>query len=322
MNNDGVIQTTYTTIKVSVLMPLYNTKEEHLRGAIESILAQTFRDFEFLIINDASTDATVEQVVVSYNDPRIRYYANKENMGISAVRNKLIDLAQGKYLAIMDHDDISLPDRFKKEVEYLDAHHKVGVIGCQFEQFQDGSSKSCFPVENADIRVAMLTECVIMHPASMIRKSVLDETGLRYEAEYSPAEDYALYCKLLPYTEFHNIDEVLFRYRWHDDNTCKQQNTKMLTATNIIHERTRSKFPELYKELNNSAQKVTTIRLFGVIPLLKIISQDGTFRSLLFNNIPIIKTVSSATERRLYLFNTILVYRVKKETRYKKWTTG
>lgn len=319
MNNTIAATATEPTVKVSVLMPVYNTKEEHLRKAMESILAQTFTDFEFIIVNDASSDPRVEQVVASYDDPRIRYYANAENMGISLVRNKLIALSRGTYLAVMDHDDISLPDRFKKEVEYLDANPAVGVVGCQFVWFQDGNSQSIFPVNDEDIRVAMMTECVIMHPTCMIRKSVLDKAGLGYETEFSPAEDYALYCQLLPFTKFHNLDEVLFHYRWHEDNTCKRQNTKMVAATTAIQEMTRRRHPELVNKLHRFTRKVTRVRLFGFLPLMKTVDENGVSRSFLFNRIPVFKTVRSELYNRHYLFAIIPLCTVKREAHVKKW---
>ena len=108
-------------VKVSVLMPVYKTNEAYLREAIESILKQIFTDFEFLIVDDCPSD-TREAIVKSYNDSRIVYSINPQNFGIAGVRNKLIDMAQGEYLAIMDHDDVSLPERFQKQVEILDAH--------------------------------------------------------------------------------------------------------------------------------------------------------------------------------------------------------
>ena len=117
--------------RVSVLLPVYNTRPEHLREAIDSILAQTFADFELLILNDCSTNTDVEEVVKSYTDPRIVYAVNERNLGISPSRNRLLDMAQGEYLAVMDHDDISLPERFEKQVAFLDAHPDVGIVGCQ-----------------------------------------------------------------------------------------------------------------------------------------------------------------------------------------------
>lgn len=103
--------------EVSVLLPVYNTPEDFLRQAVESILNQTFQDFELLIVNDAST-TDVEKVIRSYSDSRIKYFKNKTNLGISGTRNILLDKAQGKYLAVMDHDDISLPERLAREVGF------------------------------------------------------------------------------------------------------------------------------------------------------------------------------------------------------------
>ena len=92
--------------KVSVLLPVYNTPALYLRECIDSILSQTFKDFELIIVNDGSADQNVERVIKSYEDPRIRYYLNEKNLGISETRNRLIDLSQGEYLAVHDHDDV------------------------------------------------------------------------------------------------------------------------------------------------------------------------------------------------------------------------
>ncbi len=103
------------TPKVSVLMPLYKTNEAYLREAIDSVLNQTYTDFELILLDDCPTD-TREHVVCTYNDERIRYLKNERNLGITPSRNKLLDLARGEYIAVMDHDDISHPERFAKQV--------------------------------------------------------------------------------------------------------------------------------------------------------------------------------------------------------------
>ena len=115
-------------MKVSVLMPVYRTDERFLREAIESVLAQTFADFEFLILDD-SPDDDRSRIVSEFNDPRITYMRNDRNIGISASRNRLLDMAKGEYLAVFDHDDICRPERLEKQVAWLDAHPKCGVIG-------------------------------------------------------------------------------------------------------------------------------------------------------------------------------------------------
>ena len=110
--------------KVSVLMPVYNTKEEFLRESIESILHQTFQEFELIILDDGSSN-DVESIVRTYKDTRIGFYKNEQNLGVAKTRNKLLDLAKGEYCAFQDADDISLPERLEKQVKFLDENREI-----------------------------------------------------------------------------------------------------------------------------------------------------------------------------------------------------
>lgn len=212
--------------EVSVLMPVYNTRPEHLREAMESILAQTFTDFEFLILNDASSDPRVEEVVQSFSDPRIVYAVNEKNLGISGSRNRLLDMAKGEYLAVMDHDDISLPGRLEKQVAFLKEHPDVGLVGCQFSTI--GRDKiSHLPLDDISLKKALMVHCGDMcHPATMLRREVLEKHHIRYEAMFSPSEDHALFCRMIPHTRFATLPEVLFCYRAWDGNTSHSQAKK------------------------------------------------------------------------------------------------
>lgn len=232
--------------KISVLMPVYNTPENYLREAVESILAQTCADFEFLILNDASTDDNVEKVIKSYDDKRIRYWQNDRNLGISLSRNKLIGLSRGEYLAVFDHDDVSLPERLEKQAAFLDTHPEVGVVGCWYRILGTENKVSRFPAEDAEIKEIMVNSCCICHPASMIRRSVLVEHNIGYENDYTPAEDYALWCRLLSKTRFANLPEVLFAYRNHEGNTSHLQREKMRDASIRIQNFVRRDNPELW----------------------------------------------------------------------------
>lgn len=278
--------------KVSVLMPVYKTQEEHLRAAIESILNQSFTDFEFLILDDCPTD-TRETIVKSYNDPRIKYLINETNLGISKARNKLIDLAQGEYLAVFDHDDISLKDRLKKEVEFLDSHPDYGVVGA-FGKIFDSNRTMKFPVEDHDIKISLMRNCSVLHTVSMIRKSVLIDAGIKYEEMYSPSEDYALWCRLIPHTKFHNIPETLCEYRSHVGNTSHLQSKKMYETALMIYGFVRTQNPELYKEEKLRRLVKKKYRLFGLIPLMTTYEQYNTTRVYLFSKILIL------TVRRTY----------------------
>lgn len=276
--------------KVSVLMPVYKTQEEHLRTAIESILNQSFTDFEFLILDDCPTD-TRETIVKSYNDPRIKYLINETNLGISQARNKLIDLAQGEYLAVFDHDDISFKDRLKKQVEFLNANPDYGVVG-SFGKFVGKNKPMFFPIEDHDIKIALMESCAVAHTAAMIRKSVLTDSVICYEEKYSPAEDYALWCRLIPHTKFHNLAEQLFEYRVYTGNTSHLQSSRMLNVTQMIYAFVRVRNPELYEEFKLKLHIRKKYKLFGFIPFITTYEQ--------FNI------------TKVYLFSKILIFKIKK----------
>ena len=279
-------------VKVSVLMPVYKTNEAYLREAIESILKQIFTDFEFLIVDDCPSD-TREAIVKSYNDSRIVYSINPQNFGIAGVRNKLIDMAQGEYLAIMDHDDVSLPERFQKQVEILDAHPEIGVVGCKTQRMSNGNfSKN--PTNDEDIRLALMRVCAITHPSAMIKKSVLTDNNIRYEEEFSPSEDYALWCRLIPYTKFYNLKDPLFLYRDHAQNTSHAQQGKMRSATLAIQAIVQTQNPALYQEFLFKATHLSKFKLFNLIPFLTVKKQAQKTRVYLFGCLPLLSWKSTS----------------------------
>ena len=205
--------------KVTVLMPVYNG-ETYLGKAMDSILGQTFQEFEFLIINDGSTDGSVE-VIKSYEDPRIVLVENGENLGLIATLNKCIDLAQGKYIARMDQDDISLPERLGKQVAFMDAHPKVGVCGTWAKIIDDRGTVVSLrrsPKGKAAHRLCW-RPTPFMHPTCMLRSALLREH--RYRQGFPHAEDYELWLRLCQKTLFANIGEYLLLYRVHDTHTTR-----------------------------------------------------------------------------------------------------
>ncbi len=271
--------------KISVLMPVYKTKPEFLRATIQSILNQTFKDFEFLILDDCPTDSR-EEIVKAFNDKRIKYVKNKKNMGITPSRNKLIQMAKGKYLAVMDHDDISLVKRFEKQVKFLDRHPEIGVVGCQY-QILPRMRQSRLPTTNEEIQMGLMQDCMILHPSSMIRASVLKESP--YQAEFSPSEDYMLWCNLIGKTKFYNLPETLFHYNLHETNTSKTQSQKMLDTAQKIRKVVRSKHPNLWLKFQKKAPHIVRMKLFGIIPLGKF-EQFGSQKKGILKYLPFIKT--------------------------------
>lgn len=270
-------------MKVSVLMPIYRTDAGFLREAIASVLSQTFRDFEFLILDDCPEDDR-SRVVAEFGDPRIAYLRNDSNLGISASRNRLLDLAKGEYLAVFDHDDICRPERLSKQVAWLDAHPKCGVVGGWSRLTSNGSVNTC-PEDDRDIRRGMMLKPTVWHPASMIRASVLKDHGIRYEAEYSPVEDYMLWMRLLPYTEFHNLQEIVIDYRWHGSNTSQVRKKQLMDSDLSVRAWAKANYPDLYTEYEFRRKTVRRIRLFGV-PFLKVTTRDRETDVRLFDHIP------------------------------------
>lgn len=207
---------------VSVIMPVFNRKQD-LPLAIESILNQTIRDLELIIIDDGSTDGST-QVTEEYSrkDQRIILYPNTNNVGLAASLNIGLKYAQGKYIARMDQDDISLPHRLSKQVEYMDAHSDVGICGAWMEIIGDSSGSLWKYPENHDaIYSRMLFTSTIAHPTVMMKSEILRTHSLWYDVRAPHAEDYDLWSRSLPVVRFANVPEVLLLYRLHATNTGK-----------------------------------------------------------------------------------------------------
>ena len=274
--------------RVSVLTPIYNTNPAHLREMIESILAQTFTDFEFLILNDSPDNTEIEQIVREYmaKDKRIKYSKNDSNMGITPSRNKLLKMARGEYVAIFDHDDISVPTRLAQEVEYLDLHPQVGVVSGFIENFGADVGVRIVPEFDTDIKIIMTDKCCVWHTAAMIRKSVLVNNNVEYEEYYSPCEDYRLWSQFMSVTNFHNLQTVLVKYRVFANQTSIQQKSRMDTMHRAVQLDIINRFPAYWNAWLESDASTTRFRLrFFGIPLLKVKHN----RVLLFDFIPLFK---------------------------------
>lgn len=275
--------------RVSVLTPIYNTNPVYLKECIESVLNQTFSDFEFIILNDSPDNLELDKIVTSYKDKRIKYVKNDDNMGISFSRNKLLSMACGEYLAIFDHDDVSLPNRLSEQVAFLDSNREVGLVSGQFQVIGGRNNGKIIPApeHDVDIKIYLTDNNCVSHSASMIRKSVLVENNIEYEELYSPAEDYRLCARLMDVTSFHNLKNVLIKYRCYPDNTTNLQSDKMHRAWQKVHLDICNKYPAHweYFKCNYSPNTRFRLRLFDIIPLIKI--KNNTI--FLFEYIPILK---------------------------------
>ena len=197
---------------LSVLMPMYNAST-YLHEAMESVLCQTFSDFEFLIIDDGSTDDSAA-IVRSYQDERIRLIVNAHDFIASL--NKGINIATGKYIARMDADDVMLPHRLETQYKFMEAHPDIDVCGSWFETI--GSVHRVFRCveSHRQIIIALLLRNCMMHPTIMMRRSIFaNNPELRYPNNYVCAEDYKMWTILVNKGfRFANIPEILLHYRY------------------------------------------------------------------------------------------------------------
>jgi glycosyltransferase involved in cell wall biosynthesis len=194
-------------------MPVYNG-EPFLREAIDSILNQTFKDFELLIINDGSTDSS-EEIIKSYTDPRINYHKNEHNLKLIATLNKGLALAGGKYIVRMDADDISLPERIEKQVAFMEKHEDVMVCGSWAESFGGDKILLHYLAGHEEIMFRMLYQCHLVHPTIIMRAKEVKEFKPHFDPAFIHAEDYEFFVRLGYVYKLANIREVLLKYRYH-----------------------------------------------------------------------------------------------------------
>lgn len=252
---------------VNVLMPVYNG-EKYLREAIDSILSQSFTDFEFLIINDGSTDST-EEIIFSYDDSRIRYVKNEINLRLIATLNKGIDLCSGKYIARMDADDISTPERLEKQFDFMEKNQDVGICGTWYDSFNEmGNVGSCRYLSSHDeISLKHLYQIHLSHGTAMIRKSILDAHQFRFDSEFAHAEDYDLFTRMAMKTRLANLPFVGYLVRQHENevsvkfnNVQKENSLKVRKRLfKILHNDADDKDLLAYESLNHQNYKTVNI---------------------------------------------------------------
>ncbi|TAL17888.1 glycosyltransferase family 2 protein [bacterium] len=201
---------------VSVIMSQYNGGL-FLQGAVESILAQTYSDFEFIILDDASTDGSLG-VLKEYAglDKRIKLIENPENQGLTKNLNCGIRAAEGKYIARIDADDVAHPERFARQLELLENNRSIDVCGSWIRRMGDRAGTGKHPVDDRRIKANLFLSSSLFHPTVMMRKSFLDSRDISYAEEFKKAQDYDLWVRMAEAgAVFHNIPEALVFYRFH-----------------------------------------------------------------------------------------------------------
>ena len=200
----------------------------YVSEAIDSILNQTFEDFELVIIDDGSTDGTLT-IVQSYDDARLRI-VRQDNVGLTKSLNRGIALAQGQYIARIDHDDLSLPERFERQVKFLDAHPDVGLLGtaCRvIDELRGREWEAQVATSDQALRHALIKHNPFFHSSVMMRKSVLQKVG-GYDETFPYIQDYELWIRIASCAKLANLAEVLTIHRFHRDSVSADLRTELL----------------------------------------------------------------------------------------------
>ncbi len=225
------------TPKLSVVMANHNG-QEFLKEAIESILNQTFDDFEFIIVDDFSKDNSLE-IIKSYNDKRIVVIKNSSNLGLTKSLNTGLKIAKGEFIARMDSDDISEPDRFKKQLAFFEENSEYSVLGCYAQIINSKGSKVgelVNPIEDEEIKECLIIDNAMSpHGGLIIKKQALDDIG-GYDESILKSQDYDLLLKLSEKYKMHNLPEFLYRWRTHGKSISNASRDSQAYYKNLAQE--------------------------------------------------------------------------------------
>lgn len=245
--------------KLTVIMSVYKENKFFLTNSIESILNQSFRDFEFLIVLDEPSNFHLKNIIQHYElqDKRIRLYINKKNMGLALSLNTLISESKGKYIARMDSDDISLPERFQKQIDFLDKNPDIALIGsnCYLidEMGQILKKDTNRPRSSFDIKRTLSFYNCIVHPSTMMRTSAIKKiSGYR---NFATSQDYDLWLRFVDYGfNIVNLEECLIQYRINPNGISQKkkflQFLNKMYISDLHHERLSNNNEDSYSEIS------------------------------------------------------------------------
>lgn len=216
--------------RLTVLMPTYNVAP-WVEESIRSVLNQTYRDFELLVVDDGSTDDTLDRIH-SIQDSRIRIAAFPDNVGLAENLNRGLDIIDTELVARMDGDDIAEPDWLETGVKILDSHPEVGICSFGFQFFGTKNTLVRFPEQHEDSKAQMLFGCTVIVP--VFRKSVFSNNNLRYRTDTFPAEDYSLWAEAYRVTQVYNVQRTLFHYRTHPSQISTARREAQIVKSNEV----------------------------------------------------------------------------------------
>ncbi|MFZ7946923.1 MULTISPECIES: glycosyltransferase family 2 protein [Bacillaceae] len=289
--------------KLTVFMPVFNT-EQYVKDTIDSILEQTYGDFEFLIIDDCSTDSSKE-IIKSYTDKRIRLIELSKKISLPEIINLGLQLTESEYIAFIDSDDLATPDRLKEQVEFLNENQDIVAVSSDFQFFGSTDKYSKMPSGSENIHLSLLFHNPIANPAAMIRMEPVRNANVKHREDYFACSDYAFWVDLSVIGKLENINKCFLKYRTGHNNS---------TGTSQRDPGLRTKRKEILDKIHITALKnnqfnlnddelVTFNMFFGDANV--IIPEKGDFDKLLhvFSKL---KTQAESLPIDETLFDTIL----------------
>ena len=217
---------------ISVLLPCYNAAAT-LQESLDSVLRQSFTDFEVLVLDDGSTDAPIPPAA----DPRVRCLRSEQNLGLSRQLNIGLEQARGEFVARLDADDVALPERLFKQLDLMLQHTEIGICGCQAQLFDASGDLEIwdYPTDPALCHSTLFLRSCFLHPGVMMRRSLLEKHGLRYDESLEVAQDYELWYRILKHSSGTNLDSALVRYRVSDAQLSREKHDLKEQETRSIH---------------------------------------------------------------------------------------
>lgn len=273
-------------VEISVILPVYNASK-YLRKSIESVLNQSFVDFELIIINDASTDDS-EEIIKQFTDSRIIYIKNEVNKRLIKTLNLGLSVAKGKYIARMDADDIAIPNRFEMQVSFLNTNQDYVLVGTSVNQIEENDvfiKRLNYFQKHEELVFSLVFFSPFVHPSVMIRKSTLDTHSLQFDENFLHAEDYELWTRLVRFGKVANINEPLLEYRVHQNQISSIYTSEQLKMNEIIQ---LNYLSEIFKSVDKSHLNVFfKLKQFDFITQIKsliAIKKSNGFKNQLFSD--------------------------------------
>lgn len=309
---------------VSIVMTAYN-EELYIKEAIESVLNQTYFNFEFIIINDGSVDKT-ENIILSFSDDRIKYFKNEKNLKLIDSLNIGLNIAQGKYIARMDSDDICVPERIEKQVEFMEANPEIGISGAQLLVFGKENGFMNYPLTHEDIRLRLFITSCFGNNVVIFRKTLFDKHQLYFPKGYLHAEDYKCWTNWVLVAKAGNLNLNLVKYRSHANSVSSKHKMVQRDTRNRIRLEYLSKVFELKNDnllAKDFVGKISYKRVVAIKEILKINRYKKQFDDLKLRETILdlwyLDSLEEAENNFLITLKYPMIFMIEFKKNFKKW---